>query len=132
MWIYAFVSNLEILTFSKVTDQHLPGGLCIELWWGRGFAQVGDKAPRSVVQCCENTTLECFASVLVLLSETNCKIQKQRNLFLSIYPSIHLSTLVIFLWALHKDFHNDLHNYFTLSILLLLKTSFSVQSSDCY
>ena len=40
-----FLSNLTILTFSKVTDRHLLGGLWIELQWE--FAQVRVKAQSS-------------------------------------------------------------------------------------
>ena len=39
--IYAFVSNLTILTFPKVTDWHLLGGM----YWGQ-LTQVGHKAQR--------------------------------------------------------------------------------------
>ena len=48
MYIYAFVSNLTILTFSKVMDQQLLGGGTYGLIYhrgggGSGLAQVGDK-----------------------------------------------------------------------------------------
>ena len=43
--MFVFVSNVTILTFSKVTDQHLLGGPH-GLSYTEGVAQMGDKAKR--------------------------------------------------------------------------------------
>ena len=41
LWLYAFVCNLTILTFSNAMDQYLLGSLWIEIPWGGGAGEAG-------------------------------------------------------------------------------------------